>query len=394
MPVLEPVARPETEAVLEGLSEAVYVVDRARRITFWNPAAEQLTGFGAEEVIGRRCQDALLDHVDDEGRPLCGSRCPLARTMFDGQPREANLYLHHHDGHRVPIAVRAAPLRGPDGAITGAVEAFHDDGDRRGLGRRLLELEGRLVGAEQQAMTDELTGLANRRMLEGVLRRHDEDYRRYGHKFSVLFADIDRFKDLNDHYGHQFGDDVIRSVAATLANCIRAGDTVGRWGGDEFVIVAGSTDELSASRLADRVRRLVASSWALHDGRRIGVTVTVGVAHAGSDGWAAAVGRADSAMLEAKRQGGDRSAVASGTGWAPQPDATSGSMLGRTAQAGELSSGGQADGDRKAVMVLDPHQAPVIVLTSSQKGERARAALSSGRSPGQDSPDQQRREGH
>ena len=95
---------PSAQALLAAMSEAVYVVDRQRRVTYWNPAAERLTGYPADQVVGRCCRDGILNHVDHEGTSLCKSRCPLLATIGDGQPHDMLAFLHHRDGHRVPVA--------------------------------------------------------------------------------------------------------------------------------------------------------------------------------------------------------------------------------------------------------------------------------------------------
>ena len=118
---------PLADYLLGAMTEAVYAVDRDRRITYWNAAAEQLTGYSAAEVVGRRCQDNLLNHVDEAGNQLCKDGCPLQATVEDGQTREALVFLQHRAGHRLPVAVRAAPLRSAGETIIGAVEVFHDD---------------------------------------------------------------------------------------------------------------------------------------------------------------------------------------------------------------------------------------------------------------------------
>ena len=208
-----------SQALLENVREAVYVVDCDRRITYWNPAAEQLTGFSAAEVVGHHCRDGILNHVNEAGELLCYSGCPLLATMLDGRPTEASLFLHHRDGHRVPVAISAAALRDAEGTLCGAVEAFHDDSPRRSLVDQLDD-------AESAALADPLTGLANRRMLQRAMYRHQANYRRDGRAFAVLFADIDCFKDINDQYGHDVGDDILQLVAATLRDCSRPSDTV------------------------------------------------------------------------------------------------------------------------------------------------------------------------
>jgi PAS domain S-box-containing protein/putative nucleotidyltransferase with HDIG domain len=122
---------PAAQALLEAMSEAVYAVDCDRRVTYWNAAAEQLTGYRASDVVGSRCRDNILNHCDDQGTELCAAGCPLLATMEDGRAREARVFLHHRDGHLVPVVVRAAALRSGDGAVIGAVEVFRDDSRSR-----------------------------------------------------------------------------------------------------------------------------------------------------------------------------------------------------------------------------------------------------------------------
>jgi PAS domain S-box-containing protein len=114
--------------LLENLTDGVYFVDRLRHILYWDRAAERITGFAAEEVLGRRCKDGILNHCDESGTILCGDKCPLLATIRDGQRREARVYLHHKDGHRKPVRVRAVAIHDADGDVTGAVETFHDVG--------------------------------------------------------------------------------------------------------------------------------------------------------------------------------------------------------------------------------------------------------------------------
>lgn len=292
------------QALLDAMSEAVYVVDRRRRITFWNPAAERLTGFAAGDVIGHPCRDGILNHVDETGRLLCRTGCPLLKTMRSGEPSRMHVFLHHRDGHRVPVEVSAAVLRDESGRVTGAVEVFHDDSHRQ-------ELAEQLGAAEVAALVDPLTGIGNRRLLHRALAGHDSDYRRYGRPFAVLFADIDHFKSLNDRLGHDVGDKVLQLVAHTLQRCVRPGDTVGRWGGEEFLVLAPASTPGEALALADRVRSLISSTWLDADGSRVSVTLSLGATVVvDTDTPTSIVRRADEALYAAKRAGRNRTVVA------------------------------------------------------------------------------------
>ena len=102
-----------TEAAFH-LYDGVYFVDQERRITYWNSGAERLTGYRREDVLGKRCSDNILMHINDEGMNLCEKQCPLEETIIDGQPRDIEAYLQHRDGHRVPVSIRVAPVRGAE----------------------------------------------------------------------------------------------------------------------------------------------------------------------------------------------------------------------------------------------------------------------------------------
>lgn len=112
--------------ILDSLHDGLYFVDPQRRITYWNKGAERITGFLAKEVVGKCCRDNILTHVDGDGRPLCLIGCPLSGTFEDGQDREAEVYLHHKDGHRIPVLVRISSLHADDGSLVGGIELFTD----------------------------------------------------------------------------------------------------------------------------------------------------------------------------------------------------------------------------------------------------------------------------
>jgi diguanylate cyclase (GGDEF)-like protein/PAS domain S-box-containing protein len=257
--------------LLDALYDGAYCVDRQRRITYWNPAAERLTGYRAEDVVGRSCAANILNHLDGAGACLCEGMCPLAETMRDCGAREGAVYLHHRDGHRIPVQVRCVPLRDDAGAVVGGLEIFSDISSEDTLRQRVDELE-------KLAFLDGLTSLPNRRYLEQTLAQRFDEYRRYGNTFGVMMADIDRFKAVNDTYGHDIGDRVLTLVGQTLGHNCRVFDVVGRWGGEEFVGVFAHLDAPLLLQLAERLRRLVAGAFlTLDDARTLTVTLSLGV---------------------------------------------------------------------------------------------------------------------
>ncbi|WNM26447.1 diguanylate cyclase [Demequina capsici] len=288
--------------LLDAMANGVYAVDHDRRITFWNASAERISGYTREQTLGHLCGDGLLNHVNAEGRSICGSGCPLLATMVDGRTRTERVLLHHAAGHMVPVRVTASALRDADGAITGAVETFTDDS-------QTAAAEERLQVAERLAMTDPLTGLGNRRFLEHRLaeRRAAMDDRG---DFSLLMMDLDEFKYINDSAGHKAGDDALRTVAETLRHVVRADDDVVRLGGDEFVILTGALDAQELADLAMRIRSAIRQTRHRADGRPFRVTASVGATHGHRDDTVeSAAARADVAMLQAKRSGRNTSVI-------------------------------------------------------------------------------------
>ncbi len=260
----------ELAPLLELVSDGVYHIDQDRVIRTWNRAAELISGFPADEVVGNRCRDNILVHVDGEGCKLCIGGCPLADSLGDGQPREGEVFMHHRDGHRVPVRVQVRAIRGDGGEITGAVQVFSD------LSREAY-LEARVAELEHLAMMDRLTGLPNRNHMEPELDVRFSEMERMGIHFGVVMLDIDHFKRFNDQYGHVLGDRVLRAVASTLRASTRPFDLFGRWGGEEFIGIIRDVNQVPQLKMvAERIRALVSETFVMHREPPLGVTVSVG----------------------------------------------------------------------------------------------------------------------
>lgn len=290
-------------SLLDSLYDAVYLVDRNRRITFWNRAAERLTGYSREEVLGRHCFDNLLRHVDEEGTLLCHGLCPLASTLHDGESRSREIFLHHKEGHRIPVSVRVAPLRDEEGTVTGAIEIFSDNSMKEQMAERLRDLE-------RLALLDPLTGLPNRRYVQMQLVSKMDELRRYEWPFGILLLDLDNFKRLNDTRGHVFGDRALCAVAKTLAANSRIFDVVGRWGGDEFVAILTNVTAERLAHVADRLRALVESSRLGTE--LVGVTVSIGTALADAEDSVESLFHKADLMLYSAKRGAGRAVPAGG----------------------------------------------------------------------------------
>ncbi|MHB0936925.1 MAG: sensor domain-containing diguanylate cyclase [Armatimonadota bacterium] len=286
--------------LLDELHDGAYCVDRERRISYWNPAAERLTGFTRSEVEGKCCADNILKHVDDEGNHLCRGVCPLAKTMADGQSREARVYLHHKDGHRVPVDVRCSPLRNAEGQIIGGIEIFSDASLIEFLQQRVAELRA-------LSFLDRLTELANRRYAEITLTQCLSEFERYRWQFGMLLLDVDRFKAVCDEQSPGCCDRLLRAIAQTLRHNCRPFDLVARWGGDEFLVILKHVDDMQVTTVAKRFRALVARTFIeLEDGETLAATVSVGATSVrGDDTVSVVLDRLEENVYACKRRGGN-----------------------------------------------------------------------------------------
>jgi PAS domain S-box-containing protein len=221
--------------LLDHIGDGVYFVDRERRIQYWNEGASRLTGYKAEELLGKSCQDDLLCHVDHTGKRLCQDGCPLAASICDGNPHEANVFLRHKHGRRVPVSSRVQPMRGADGSIIGAIEIFSDNSAQ-------IDEQRKTEAMNRLAFLDHLTQLPNRRFMEMSLHTALSEFHVHRDPLGVIVIDIDEFKRINDSLGHSGGDRALQEAAKTLIGSLRPTDTVGRWGGDEFVAIARNVD--------------------------------------------------------------------------------------------------------------------------------------------------------
>ena len=199
--------------------------------------------------------------------------------------------------------------QGGSGEVGSLTAVFNHMVSRLRDGRRALdEINERLreknEELERLSVTDGLTGLANHRALVHRLEDEAERFRRNGRSFCVVMADVDRFKQYNDGFGHPAGDEALRTVASIMRQCTRAMDFVARYGGEEFAIVMPETSLADAMHVAERIRAAVAE--ADFPGRSM--TMSIGVAEFPShaDTPTAIIATADQALYKAKREGRDR----------------------------------------------------------------------------------------
>jgi diguanylate cyclase (GGDEF)-like protein/PAS domain S-box-containing protein len=295
------------KGMLDNLYDGVYFCDWERKITYWNKAAEKLTGYSAEEVLNSHCWDNILMHTDASGARLCEAEtCPAAKAMKESKLVEAEVFLRHKAGYRIPVVTRISPMKDDAGKVIGAIEIFNDNSAKIAAFQKIEKLE-------QLAFIDELTGVGNRRYSEIKVHAKLEELRRYAWvgDFGLLFIDIDHFKLLNDNYGHAVGDEMLKMTAKTIMKNLREDDFIGRWGGEEFVAVISHMDRKTLLATAEKLRGLIASLNLTIEGIKVKSTISIGATIAKKeDDMDALVRRADRIMYESKNAG--RNAVTIG----------------------------------------------------------------------------------
>jgi diguanylate cyclase (GGDEF)-like protein/PAS domain S-box-containing protein len=285
---------PSAQATLDAIGDAIVTTDAAGTVTYLNRAAERMTSWPAADAIGRPI-DAVLHLIDPDTRLDLPSPLRLAMAGDKTVALPLHCLLIGRDGQETPVEDSTAPVHDADGAVSGAVIVFRHVGATLAHARAMAHA----------ALHDPLTGLPNRLLVLDRLVTALAIARRRRGPLAVGFLDIDNFKRVNDRAGHAAGDRLLREVATRLRASLRVSDTVGRYGGDEFVIVL---PELAAranvTAIAATMQAATAGIYTVDD-RDVHITVSLGMALSprGDDDAAAIIARADQAMYDAKARG-------------------------------------------------------------------------------------------
>ena len=255
--------------VLESLGTGVCLLDLERRILFWNDGAEKISGYFRHEVAGRSCFDNLLAHCDENNALLCGDDCPLVDAMRDGKAHESSVYLRHKSGHRVPVRVRAVPLRDAQGSIVGIAESFEE---------RVVQL-GADVLVHAHSLPDSrdaISGLLDRESTLSHLNAAVEDFQADRIPFGVIALAIDRLDEFQEAHGRIAAESMLNAAARTLAGSVGPADAVGRWSENRFIAIITGCPAGAVEKVAARLQRMAGLTSIGWWGDRVSVTVSAG----------------------------------------------------------------------------------------------------------------------
>jgi len=304
--------------MLQTIDVGLVVIDRDYRVQLWNSFMQNHSGRSATAVMGKNLFRVFPDIQEDWFRRKADSVFQLSCPAFTNW--EQRPYLFRFKNYR-PITgtaefmyqnVTLMPLVSADGMIKHVGVIVHDVTD---IAVNRSDLEILNTQLETMSRTDHLTELNNRGYWE---ERLTEEFRRFRRSpstaCSLTMFDIDHFKRVNDTYGHQAGDEVIRNTALILRESVRNTDVIGRYGGEEFGVVLIDTPSDKAMVLAERLRTGIEALTVGFDGHEIRFTISLGIAQVSdaTESYRHWIECADQALYEAKRSGRNRSVIYAG----------------------------------------------------------------------------------
>lgn len=284
----------ELRAILDNTHDAFIALDHRGVVLDWNRQAEKLIGWRRTEVIGQplgaMVLPPLLRRTCERDMQLLAERGPGAGASLS---RRLELSLHHRDGQELPVEASVAYVPRSGGHVF--IAFLHDISERKRM----------IASLENMALHDTLTGLPNRRALMQALPAALLRAQRSGKRCAVFFLDLDRFKQINDRYGHEEGDELLRQFADRVRGAIRKTDTVGRLAGDEFIVIVEMLgSDADAYEAADKLGPLLRQPFMLKT-VTVALSASVGVAiHHPDDAQdvATLLARADRAMYAVKQR--------------------------------------------------------------------------------------------
>jgi diguanylate cyclase (GGDEF)-like protein/PAS domain S-box-containing protein len=285
--------------IVTSVSDAIYTIDTELRVLTWNPGAEKLYGYRADEIVGHSME---ILYPDTHGRVWQDGLARRTR-LFDGDTdfEEYDTVRRHKDGRLIEVAFRTTPLRDQTGRVFGAVGSGRDVTERRRIEAQLAHY----------ANHDVITGLFNRPRFEEELTAAGLRAEREGHAGAVLMIDLDNFRYINETHGHNTGDELVASLAGALPRHLRDTDVLARFGGDEFAVLLSPCTEQSARELADQLLRAVREHALEVEGTQLRISASIGVVtfSGSATNSAELLADVDRAMYQSKEAGRDRVTV-------------------------------------------------------------------------------------
>jgi diguanylate cyclase (GGDEF)-like protein/PAS domain S-box-containing protein len=289
--------------IVEYLQDGIALLDSQKKFFFWNQGAVDITGFTKAEILGNKCFEDILISSDSDELQICKNDCPVDKTLQDGKIRSFEAYLHHKEGYRLPVFMRVMPILDSEQKIIGAVETFYDTSPRVLIPQKVQELR-------KMSLLDPLTELGNKAYLEAQIKLRMDEMNKHHFPLGILLIDIDHFDMTNKTHGTVVGDKILRMVARTLANNIRFYDIVGRWAGEQFLVLIFNIQETKLDLVANKLRLLISQSNIQVGTKLLSATVSIGATSALlKDTTRTILDRVDRLMRHSKQRGRNRVSI-------------------------------------------------------------------------------------
>ena len=288
------------DTIFDSINDPFNIIDRDFRIIRANDSYARMRGKTVEQLIGRQCYEVLQNRND-----VC-EECSVKETFESARPHTKEKLVSFSGGSHVWIEIFTHPVFDENGNVVSVIEYTRDITKRK---RAEAERDILVDKLQYLSRTDDLTGLLNRRALIEKLEDEIRRAQRYKTDLAILICDIDYFKEINDTNGHDIGDRILQIISNLFKESLRSIDIVGRYGGDEFLVILPETSMKGAKEIAERIRLTVEDFKLQREGKEpIKTTVSLGVAEFNSDkeNINDLIKRADNALYMAKGKGRNR----------------------------------------------------------------------------------------
>lgn len=307
----------QLNSILNNIDVGLLLQGPNSEIFLSNDRAFELLGLTKEQLIGKTSFDPTWNVIHEDGSPFLSHTHPVPKAIKSKMPvKDVIMGVYHPSKKdRVWLLVSAIPILNENDTVKHVVCSFIDISKRKEaeaamkeaneiINQKNLLLQELAATLELESTVDMLTGLYNRRYM---LKRMDEEiinYKKNGTKFSIIIGDIDFFKRVNDTYGHDFGDFVLKTVSEVLKSTLEEKDCICRWGGEEFLILLSKTDLETSQNAAEKMRQKIQEKIFEYNDRSLFLTMTFGICiYSDNENIDDIIKKADNALYHGKING-------------------------------------------------------------------------------------------
>jgi len=253
---------------LEVLSTGVALLDRQRKIIFWNDGAEKITGYHRHDAVGHTIQANILGQCNGASCVHCGATCPLSQAIHEGKPAEIQGYIHHKAGHSVPVRLQVHPIRDQHGSVVAVAQSFDEEGAS-------TEPDFHENSLAAHGCLDAVTGVPNHAFTQSHLRENLAFFEEYHLPFGVLCIEVGGMDELRATHGREAVDVTLHVVAQTMKHALRPHGFLGRWAESQFLAIFTNCASAGLERAAQNVHKMANCSGIQWWDDQLSVSVSV-----------------------------------------------------------------------------------------------------------------------